>query len=234
MHPEIDNLITMALADGEMTEKKRGIILRKAESLGLDKDEIEMILDGKIALIKKEQSLNQTNVKSNKEGELKKCPSCGSPVQSFATKCSDCGHEFRGIVAANSVKELYKELSSIEIEERNRIKTKMSFFQGGQAMTDHNLEIAIANRISTTISSFAVPNSKEDILEFLSLALPQSKVKISKLFGMNGYVDKPKETIKTAWISKCEQVIIKAKFSMKDDKKTLDEIEYYAKQLNLK
>ena len=48
MHPEIDNLIYMALADGEVTEKERAIILRKAEALGADKDETEMILDGKI------------------------------------------------------------------------------------------------------------------------------------------------------------------------------------------
>ena len=33
MHPEIENLINMALADGEVTEKERGIILRKSETL---------------------------------------------------------------------------------------------------------------------------------------------------------------------------------------------------------
>jgi hypothetical protein len=33
MNPEIENLINMALADGE-------VILRKADSLGLDRDEI--------------------------------------------------------------------------------------------------------------------------------------------------------------------------------------------------
>ena len=53
MHTEIENLINMALADGEVTEKERAIILRKAESLGIDKDEVEMILDGRIALIHK-------------------------------------------------------------------------------------------------------------------------------------------------------------------------------------
>ena len=32
MNSEIENLINMALADGEVTEKERGIILRKAEA----------------------------------------------------------------------------------------------------------------------------------------------------------------------------------------------------------
>lgn len=37
-----------------------------------------------------------------------------------------------------------------------------------------------------------------------------------------------------AWKAKAEQTIIKARFSMKDDKKTLEEIDFYAKQLKIK
>jgi uncharacterized membrane protein YebE (DUF533 family) len=48
MHPEIDKLIEMALADGQVTDKEREIILRKAEKLGRDVDEVEMYLEGKI------------------------------------------------------------------------------------------------------------------------------------------------------------------------------------------
>ena len=45
MHPEIENLINMAIADGDITEKERTIILRKADLLSEDKDEVEMILE---------------------------------------------------------------------------------------------------------------------------------------------------------------------------------------------
>ena len=45
MHPEIDKLIEMALADGIVSDKEREIILRKAEKLGLDGDEVEMYLE---------------------------------------------------------------------------------------------------------------------------------------------------------------------------------------------
>ena len=85
MNPEIENLINMALADGEVTEKERAIILRKAEALGFDRDEVEMILDGKIALQKKELSHSESSKEntSNKAGDIKKCPSCGAPVPSF-------------------------------------------------------------------------------------------------------------------------------------------------------
>jgi hypothetical protein len=37
MHPEIDNLINMALADGEVTEKKRTVIFEKQNHLALTK-----------------------------------------------------------------------------------------------------------------------------------------------------------------------------------------------------
>lgn len=46
MHPEIERLIEMALSDGHVTEKEREIILRKAEKLGIDVDEVEMYLEG--------------------------------------------------------------------------------------------------------------------------------------------------------------------------------------------
>jgi hypothetical protein len=52
MHPEIEKLIEMALADGQVTDKEREIILRKADKLGLDVDEVEMYLEGKENLVK--------------------------------------------------------------------------------------------------------------------------------------------------------------------------------------
>lgn len=48
MHPEIEKLIDLALADGQITEKERNVILKKAAELDVDADEVEMVLDGKI------------------------------------------------------------------------------------------------------------------------------------------------------------------------------------------
>ena len=56
----------MALADGVIKDKERSIILRKAESLGLDQDEIEMILDGKIALLSKQSAILEKYEKLHK------------------------------------------------------------------------------------------------------------------------------------------------------------------------
>jgi predicted nucleotidyltransferase len=35
------------------------------------------------------------------------------------------------------------------------------------------------------------------------------------------------------WKNKCKQIIMKAKFSMKDDPETLNEVLHYAKELDL-
>ena len=48
MHPEIEKLVKYALVNGELTEKKRAVIMRKAESLGLDLDEVELFLNGEL------------------------------------------------------------------------------------------------------------------------------------------------------------------------------------------
>jgi DNA-directed RNA polymerase subunit RPC12/RpoP len=100
MNSELDKLIEAVIADGVITDSERCVVLKKAEALGFDKDEVEIYLEGKLHL--KIKSIQPQ--KSNKEGTYNKCPSCGASAQSFTTKCVDCGHEFRNIQANNCVK----------------------------------------------------------------------------------------------------------------------------------
>lgn len=240
MHPDIDKLIKLALADGEVTENERTIILRKADSLGLDRDEIEMILEGEIALHTKHLSDSTTEAKdkSKKEGDIKKCPACGTNATSFATKCIDCGHEFRNIQTAKSVNTLVAELEKAEFNARNS-KSFGGLVVGLMAIVDG--ETAMERRIfeakASVISTFPIPNTKEDILELLSLSLSNVNsiqigvmIKLAGTGGTYGY----KIKYKNAWLGMANKVILKARFSMKDDKSTLNEIEIYAKQLGIK
>lgn len=227
MNPEIENLINMALADGEVTEKERAIILRKAEALGLDRDEVEMIFDGKIALQKKELSNSQSSKEntSNKAGDIKKCPACGAHVHSFVSKCGDCGHEFRNIEAVSSIKALHLELQKGEEDERNKPRSWAEKMDGELAVAK-----AVANRQKSIIASFPVPNAKEDLLEFLSIANSEA----SKKLGFFIASVHPEAVLKNAWKAKCEQLIIKSRLTFNDDKKALEEIENYAKKLGIK
>jgi len=223
----------MALADGEISEKERGIIFRKADALGEDKDEVEMILEGKLAMMKK-----QTKPDVEKAGNVIKCPQCKADVPSFSTVCEFCGHEFRNIERSKSVRDLLDELLAID-------KSKTMFKDGGFFDTSakaNNLKMdeEAANRKVQVIHLFPVPNSKEDILEFLSVGIPMAKKSKNKVKKFLKWIDGPdspdgiEQKINEAWASKCEQVIMKARFSMKNDQRTLNEINFYATELGIK
>ena len=48
---EIEALIQQYLTDGVLTDKERQVILRKAEGMGLDRDEIDLYLDAEVQKI---------------------------------------------------------------------------------------------------------------------------------------------------------------------------------------
>jgi RNA polymerase subunit RPABC4/transcription elongation factor Spt4 len=246
---ELDNLINIALTDGFISEMERETLINKGLTTGIPQGEISMILDAKV--IEKQKSLAQVATpKSDKFGDVKKCPSCAAIVGAFQGICSDCGHEFTNIDAIGSVQNLYNELMRVEEEERNRKKdvppadtngivglvgafksiSGQSAIQG--SLDDgRRLNQKIIQRKIGVVSMFPVPNTKADILEFLSMAVSEGGKKIGGFFSSMSAEEK--DYIK-AWKAKAEQVVMKAKFSLKDDKKLLDEINEYAKKLDIK
>lgn len=213
----MEQLIEMALADGELTEKEKQVLFKKAEAAGIDLDEFEMVLDAK--LYEKQKSMNsiqsahQSAPKSEKYGDVRKCPNCGAILESFTTKCPDCDFEFTNVEAVSSISKLFKKLESLDEQKGG------GFFS---AFKDESID---RKKISI-VKTFPIPNTKEDLLEFLSVAAPLGKKK--SIFSAL------EDAMTQAWREKCGQVIMKARFSMKDDKATLEEIEKYAKELNIK
>jgi len=249
MNTELERLIDFALADGRLTDEKKEILYRKAKELNVPLDEFEMVLEGKKYMRHKEilrQHSPTQETGTSKEGVNKTCPSCGIETLTFATTCSHCGHEYRNVEVAKSVREFLEKFEALDKEYAASHKDSMSRFKG-----------AIADRVSggdsidarrkRLIANFPIPNMKEDILEFLAMAVPKAKVdsfpdRIIKIFsgkggGSGGWsiTEKLKQReYAVIWYEKCEQIIMKARFSMKDDKKTLNEVEYYAKQLGIR
>ena len=240
---KIDKLIEFALLDGVITDQERNILLRKAEENGIDLNEFEMVLDAKLyekqQSIKQLKSENSNAEKTDKFGDVMKCPACGSMIQSFHIKCIDCGHEFSNIEANTSIQKLFNLLDEAESQRDDKVTAGsvigglfknslgggvLSNALGGESNTD--------KKKREIISTFSVPNTKADILDFLSLAFPKSKSKGNFLTKNNSEYIEHNEFV-SVWKAKCEQIIMKARFSMKEDKKTLDEINYYAKQLKI-
>jgi len=236
---KLDNLIEMALMDGELTEKEKQVLFKNAESLGIDLDEFEMVLEAK--LFEKQKNMEQEQPKataapkSDKFGDVKKCPACGSMIQSFQTKCIDCGHEFSNIESNASINKLFEMLNDAEDQRKDEGVGNAigSFFRGAFDVTS-----AIDSKKKTIISNFPIPTTKNDILEFLSLAIPNAK-KAGNFFTSGSFNSPANHRNKlhndfvTVWKAKCEQIIMKARFSMKEDKKTLEQIEGYAKEIGL-
>lgn len=105
---KLEQLIDAALADGELTEKEKQILFKNAQEMGVDLDEFEMVLDARLVKFKKaeEEKAKSSAPKSNKLGDVKKCPSCGAIVQSYQGVCGECGYAFENIGANAVVSEL--------------------------------------------------------------------------------------------------------------------------------
>ena len=99
----------------------------------------------------------------------------------------------------------------------------MGLIDGDDDDFDDDIDERIENKKIEIISTFPIPTTKEDMIEFLALAIPKAK---SNWFSADEFTK--------VWKAKCEQVIMKAKFSMKDDKTVLAEIMQYAKELKIK
>lgn len=220
-NPQLEKLIDLALADGEFTEKEKQVLFKKAEAMGVDLDEFEMVLDARLYEHNQAQSVTTTSQAaptSNKFGDVKKCPTCGAMIQSFTTKCPECGFEFRNVEANCSIQKLFTLLNSVE-----DTREAGGFLNFKQLHQDDN----IRRKKISIIQNFPIPNTKDDILEFLTLAVPLAK---KPKFFNNDY--EQKEMYPT-WKAKCQQIIMKARFSMKDDPETLAEINGYGKQIGI-
>ena len=113
------------------------------------------------------------NGSSKLDGSTIKCPQCGERINAFVATCPSCGHELRGSQTLSRVRELEDDLEGVES----------------------------AKKRSELIRNFYIPNTKEDIYEFVILASSNLKA--------GGSDD-------GAWNAKLEQAIQKAELVFGD------------------
>lgn len=232
-NPQIEKLIDMALADGELTEKEKQVLFKRAQAEGIDLDEFEMVLDAKLHQINVGNNVQpspNSAPQSNKYGDVKKCPACGAMIEAFTARCPECGHEFSNIAANSSIQRLFEMLNQVESESKEDAKGLIGGL--GRAYGDM-FSSAFGGTKDTRkkkaiIQNFPIPTTKDDIIEFLSQAVPLAR-KPSMWSG-----DEAAKEMYPVWKAKCEQIIIKAKFALREDKKTLEMIKEYADELKIK
>ena len=149
------------------------------------------------------------------EGTLHVCPSCGKTVPSYSLKCPYCNTEFRDLDAPSALKQFSKELQQID-ESTKQIKIRRRLTRKAtEEATDKAFALAAeraADQKIALIQSFAIPNSKEDICEFLIMAVSNIDV---KLYGNDD--SSRNRRLSDAWLSKAEQTYHKAKLSFGND-----------------
>ena len=143
------------------------------------------------------------------DGEVYKCPNCAEILNSFMPFCPSCGYELRGAKGASVVKEFAEKLEKIE---KTREIPKRDFFTGILAVLDEEKLNKTDEGKINLIRSFSIPNTKEDILEFMILAASNIDLKLYGKENTAG-INSPQRSISDAWLAKFEQAYEKAKFS---------------------
>lgn len=231
---KLEALITAALADGVLTEKEKQILFKKAEAMGIDLDEFEMVLDARLVeLKKKEAKANQqyqlemekaksaqpSAPKSEKYGDVRKCPACGAIVPSMAAKCPECGYEFTNVEANSSTRLLMQKIDEIQAQYAELTANVDNKDESTIRTRGYQVKRQLNDRTAQLIQNFPIPNTREDLIEFLTLCIGNSKA--------DSIMPDGNDPVTPAWRKKLQQVIAKVKVALPNDQQAQELIEEY-------
>lgn len=205
---ELESVIEAALADGVLTAKEREVLHKRAAAEGVDPDELDVVIDGRLAKMKREEDWLRPAPPSDKFGEVKKCPRCGEPVEPMAVKCSACGYEFRGVEALKSSQQFAEKLEAILEKYRNvEYDGKGNVFLGTDSNTRTQQQQVM--ELLQFIKNFPVPTTKEDLLDF-AISMQSKWNAEPSVMGM-------KNSIAQAYKAKYDECVNKAKILFPND-----------------
>ena len=106
---ELDELIKEYLTDGIITSKERQVLLKKAQQMGLDVDEIDLYIDAQ------QQKVDQAAEATKRKARGKSCPFCGAVIPLLADKCPECGKAITP-EASKELEEIFDNLENALVE----------------------------------------------------------------------------------------------------------------------
>ncbi len=188
---ELENLIQATLEDGMLEEYEKAALVKRAQAEGVDLTELEIYINS--ILQKRQKEIDkERNVQMQKKAQEKKeafgrtCPSCGKQVAPMTLKC-ECGYEFTTEKRTSSVEVLMEKIndirSSLVIDGSEKDRSAFSKLidpmnvYGAINLKTNPAVIENDRRVAEVINMFPVPNTKEDIIEFLTLAVTNAKKK---------------------------------------------------------
>jgi len=91
---QLEQLIKSVIADGAITKKERSVLHKKAAAEGIDKDEIDVYIDGLVANRAQIATVSvQPLTNPQKQSSVTKCPNCGETIPALSGICPSCGYE---------------------------------------------------------------------------------------------------------------------------------------------
>ena len=136
-----------------------------------------------------------------------KCPRCGEPLKGFSAVCPLCGYEIRNATTASAIKELTEEINRLN-QRRNTVADALAAKISGRHTNPTD------EKIASLIQNFVVPNSKEDIFEFMILAAGYMD---ANFLAGKQKVSEVADIVIKAWASKFDQTFQKAWLSFGQD-----------------
>ena len=193
---EMEALIEATLQDGVLTDQEKAVLVKRAQKEGIDVDELDVYIQ---SLLQKRQQ-EQSEKRNQKEEEFEKekakaigpvCPKCGKQVPPLTLVC-DCGYEFTKKKEVSSVQLLFDKINNIQLTgaEIDSVSYTLEEKVGNEYRKVYDADGNVAKKVNQPqledlkrkkkleiIKTFPVPNTKEDIIEFLALSLPNAQTK---------------------------------------------------------
>lgn len=165
------------------------------------------------------------------EGVIHKCPNCGEVISKLDFKCPLCGFEFAGKKASESVAEFAAKIQQLTSQKKDlKAGARLADVFGFRGVDN------IEEQILSYIRNYSVPNTKEDVFEFMVLAASNyksTKITITDTNGNAGETSRIKAR-NMAWLAKIEQVYQKARLLYENDEDFVRIREIYEEVNNIR
>ncbi len=147
-------------------------------------------------------------------GTVLKCPNCGAVIGETTVVCPDCGFRITGRAAVNSVQSFKDHLMAIEAGRKKSMLGMLNVYAAADPADKQKLSLT---------RNFPIPNTVDDILEFMMLAIVNIDVSVSKKSWANTAqsmevlaMEMPR-VISNAWVAKMQQAYQKAEILFPND-----------------
>ena len=158
MHPELKNLLSIALKDGILNEKEKEILINKAKKIGVDIDEFEMELEGTLSSINSGIQSADHGAADNSMSNQEIKPTKKKGIIGFLTR-------------SYSVEDAYlkglKKLSKFGDELNSSVPSSILKKYLHDGMTDKELEIAVIDAFNDVFGKFSATQAYNTALELL-------------------------------------------------------------------